>query len=103
MTAALDLACADSEKGVPTSAAILLETGGVRLQEANLGLAAIAELMASILVLRKHFAGDLSDGWNGRLLQGNVARCGSGKLRRYDARSPPRNERSRGDRAGERR
>jgi malonate decarboxylase beta subunit len=54
MTAAFDLACADNEKGIPTSAVILLETGGVRLQEANLGLAAIAELMASILVLRKH-------------------------------------------------
>jgi malonate decarboxylase beta subunit len=54
MTAALDLACADNEKGIPTSAVILLETGGVRLQEANLGLAAIAELMGSILVLRKH-------------------------------------------------
>src|SRR6202789_3337642 len=54
MTAALDLACADSEKGVPTSAVILLETGGVRLQEANLGLASVAEIMASILTLRKH-------------------------------------------------
>src|ERR1700752_1872854 len=53
-TAALDFACADNEKGVPTSAVILLETGGVRLQEANLGLAAISELMASILTLRKH-------------------------------------------------
>jgi malonate decarboxylase beta subunit len=53
MTAALDLACAHNEKGVRTSAVILLETGGVRLQEANLGLAAIAELMASILALRK--------------------------------------------------
>jgi malonate decarboxylase beta subunit len=54
LTAALDLACADNEKGIPTSAVMLLETGGVRLQEANLGLAAIAEIMASILVLRKH-------------------------------------------------
>ena len=54
MTAALDLACADNEKGIPTAAVLLLETGGVRLQEANLGLAAIAEIMASILVLRKH-------------------------------------------------
>jgi malonate decarboxylase beta subunit len=54
MTAALDLACADNERGIPTCAVILLETGGVRLQEANLGLAAIAELMASILALRKH-------------------------------------------------
>src|SRR5271155_2350666 len=54
MTAALDLAYADSKKGIPTSAVILLETGGVRLQEANLGLAAIAELMGSILLLRKY-------------------------------------------------
>jgi malonate decarboxylase beta subunit len=54
MAAALDLACVDNEKGIPTSAVILLETGGVRLQEANLGEAAIAEIMASILVLRKH-------------------------------------------------
>ena len=54
MTAALDLAYADSKKGTPTSAVILLETGGVRLQEANLGLAAIAELMGSILLLRKY-------------------------------------------------
>src|ERR1700677_3240177 len=51
MTAALDLAYADSKKGIPTSAVILLETGGVRLQEGNLGLAAIAELMGSILLL----------------------------------------------------
>ena len=54
LTAALDLACADNEKGIPTSAVMLLETGGVRLQEANLGLAAIAEIMASILALRKY-------------------------------------------------
>jgi malonate decarboxylase beta subunit len=54
ITAALDLACTDNENGIPTSAVVLLETGGVRLQEANLGLAAIAEIMASILALRKH-------------------------------------------------
>src|SRR6202789_423077 len=54
MSAALDLAYADSKKGIPTSAVILLETGGVRLQEANLGLAAIAELMGSVLLLREH-------------------------------------------------
>jgi malonate decarboxylase beta subunit len=52
MTAALDLASRDCERGIPTSAVILLETGGVRLQEANLGLAAIAELMNAVLVLR---------------------------------------------------
>ena len=53
MTAALDLAAQDCERGVPTSAVILLETGGVRLQEGNLGLAAIAELMNAVLVLRR--------------------------------------------------
>lgn len=52
MTAALDLAFQDCERGIPTSAVILLETGGVRLQEANLGLAAIAEVMNAILILR---------------------------------------------------
>ncbi|EJT84473.1 malonate decarboxylase subunit beta [Pseudomonas putida S11] len=31
---------------------LLLETGGVRLQEANLGLAAIAEIQAAIVELR---------------------------------------------------
>jgi malonate decarboxylase beta subunit len=54
LTAALDLACADCEKGLSTAAVLLLETGGVRLQEANLGLAAIAEIMASILALRRY-------------------------------------------------
>jgi len=52
--AALDLAARDSERGKTTAAVLLLETGGVRLQEANLGLAAIAEVISSILVLRQH-------------------------------------------------
>jgi malonate decarboxylase beta subunit len=52
--AALDLATRDNEKGIKTHAILLLETGGVRLQEANLGLAATAEVMASIIELRKH-------------------------------------------------
>ncbi|HXR00738.1 MAG TPA: carboxyl transferase domain-containing protein, partial [Pseudomonas sp.] len=43
---ALELAAEDNRKGVPTAAVLLLETGGVRLQEANLGLAAIAEIHA---------------------------------------------------------
>jgi malonate decarboxylase beta subunit len=54
MTAALDLAAQDSQNGKKTSAVLLLETGGVRLQEANLGLAVIAEVMASILALREY-------------------------------------------------
>jgi malonate decarboxylase beta subunit len=54
MTAALDLAARDSANGTNTTAVLLLETGGVRLQEANLGLAAIAEVSASLLVLRQY-------------------------------------------------
>jgi malonate decarboxylase beta subunit len=54
MTAALDLAARDSANGRITAAVLLLETGGVRLQEANLGLAAIAEVISSVLVLREH-------------------------------------------------
>jgi len=54
MTAALDLATRDSQNGKKTAAVLLLETGGVRLQEANLGLAAIAEVIGSVLFLREH-------------------------------------------------
>jgi malonate decarboxylase beta subunit len=54
MTAALDLAARDSANGTNTAAVLLLETGGVRLQEANLGLAAIAEVIASVLELRQY-------------------------------------------------
>lgn len=36
------------------AAVLLLETGGVRLQEANLGLAAIAEIHAAIVDLRRY-------------------------------------------------
>ena len=54
MTAALDLATQDSQNSKKTVAVLLLETGGVRLQEANLGLAAIAEVIASLLALRQY-------------------------------------------------
>jgi malonate decarboxylase beta subunit len=54
MTAALDLAARDSRNGKNTAVVLLLETGGVRLQEANLGLAAIAEVIASLLALRQY-------------------------------------------------
>ena len=50
---ALELAAEDNRKGVPTRAVILFETGGVRLQEANLGLAAIAEIHSAIVDLRQ--------------------------------------------------
>ncbi|MGF6693667.1 malonate decarboxylase beta subunit [Metapseudomonas resinovorans] len=51
---ALELAAQDNRQGIPTCAVLLLETGGVRLQEANLGLAAIAEIQAAIVELRQY-------------------------------------------------
>ncbi len=51
---ALELAAEDNRRGIPTRAVILFETGGVRLQEANLGLAAIAEIHAAIVDLRRY-------------------------------------------------
>lgn len=52
IAAALSLAAADNREGTPTAAILLLETGGVRLQEANLGLATIAEVCSALLELR---------------------------------------------------
>lgn len=54
ISAALSLAAADNRAGVPTAAVLLLETGGVRLQEANLGLAAVAEICSALLELRAY-------------------------------------------------
>ena len=51
---ALERAADDNRRGIPTRAVILFETGGVRLQEANLGLAAIAEIHAAIVDLRRY-------------------------------------------------
>jgi malonate decarboxylase beta subunit len=51
---ALELALRDCEHGRPVLPLLLLETGGVRLQEANLGLAVIAEIHAAIVALRRH-------------------------------------------------
>ncbi len=51
---ALELAAEDNRAGIATRAVILFETGGVRLQEANLGLAAIAEIHAAIVDLRRY-------------------------------------------------
>ncbi len=51
---ALELAAEDNRQGIPTRVVLLLETGGVRLQEANLGLAAIAEIHAAIVELRQY-------------------------------------------------
>ncbi len=54
MAAALDLAAEDCAHGKTTQAVLCLETGGVRLQEANLGLAAIADIHAAIVNLRRY-------------------------------------------------
>ena len=54
MAAALELALEDAKAGNPTQVVLLFETGGVRLQEANLGLAAIADIHAGIIALRQY-------------------------------------------------
>ncbi|SNS83992.1 malonate decarboxylase beta subunit [Streptosporangium subroseum] len=52
IAATLSLAARDNRDGTPTVAVLLLETGGVRLQEANLGLATVAEVCSALLELR---------------------------------------------------
>ena len=54
MATALELAAKDCANGKTTQAVLCLETGGVRLQEANLGLAAIADIHAAIVNLRRY-------------------------------------------------
>src|SRR4029453_18515532 len=48
------LALRDAEQGRTVRPVQLLETGGIRLQEANLGLLAIAEIHAAIVALRSY-------------------------------------------------
>ncbi|WP_454684198.1 biotin-independent malonate decarboxylase subunit beta [Ancylobacter moscoviensis] len=50
----LERALADAEAGRPIRPVLVFETGGVRLQEANLGLAAMAEIHAALVALRRH-------------------------------------------------
>lgn len=50
----LELARRDCENGKPILPVLLLETGGVRLQEANLGEAVVAEIHSEIVALRRH-------------------------------------------------
>jgi malonate decarboxylase beta subunit len=54
IAAALELARRDGERGKIVRPVIVFETGGVRLQEANLGLAVIAEIQAAIVALRRY-------------------------------------------------
>ncbi|MFC7063450.1 biotin-independent malonate decarboxylase subunit beta [Halobacillus seohaensis] len=51
---ALELALRDNKEGIPTRSVILYDTGGVRLQEANYGLLAIAEISSAIISLREY-------------------------------------------------
>ncbi len=54
IASALELAAEDNRNGIKTHAVLCLETGGVRLQEANLGLAAIGDIHAAIVDLRRY-------------------------------------------------
>ena len=51
---ALELALKDAEAGRTIRPVLVFETGGVRLQEANLGLAAMADIHAAVVALRRH-------------------------------------------------
>lgn len=51
---ALELALEDNKRGMKVQPIILFDTGGVRLQEANYGLLAIAEIQAAIVELRDY-------------------------------------------------
>jgi len=54
IAAALELALREFEAGRSIRPVVLFETGGVRLQEANLGLAVIAEIHAAIVTLQRY-------------------------------------------------
>ena len=54
IAAALEKIGSECRAGRAVLPLLLFETGGVRLQEANLGLAAIAEIHAAIVALRRH-------------------------------------------------
>ena len=54
LAGSLELAAQDWETGTPIRPVIILETGGIRLQEANLGMLAIADIHAAIVRLRQY-------------------------------------------------
>jgi len=49
---ALEFAHADARRGDPTRVVLALDTGGIRLQEANLGILAVTEICDAIVALR---------------------------------------------------
>ena len=72
MAAMLELALEDAEAGNPPLVILCLETGGVRLQEANLGLAAIADIHCQAA---PSYASCWPHHGNGRLLWRHVDCC----------------------------
>ncbi|HUN30267.1 MAG TPA: biotin-independent malonate decarboxylase subunit beta [Alphaproteobacteria bacterium] len=50
---ALELARRDVERGTPTRLVLALDTGGIRLQEANLAILAVSEICDGIVALRE--------------------------------------------------
>jgi malonate decarboxylase beta subunit len=52
LAGALELALSSAERGCIVRPVLLLDTGGIRLQEANLGILAISEIHAAIIALR---------------------------------------------------
>ncbi|MGV9712069.1 biotin-independent malonate decarboxylase subunit beta [Gordonia sp. NPDC003424] len=53
LAAALERAAVDLARGIDIRVVLVLDTGGIRLQEANLGLLAIAEIHAALVELRR--------------------------------------------------
>jgi malonate decarboxylase beta subunit len=51
---ALELALRDACRGRAIRTVILFETGGIRVQEANLGILAVSEIHSAIIALREH-------------------------------------------------
>ena len=52
--AALEQVLRENQRGIETWPVILLDTGGVRLQEANYGLLAIAEIQDLLISIRRY-------------------------------------------------
>jgi malonate decarboxylase beta subunit len=50
----LELALRDARRGRIVRPVILFETGGIRVQEANLGILALSEIHSAIIALREH-------------------------------------------------
>ena len=72
MTATLDLAHEDAKRGRPVQVVLLLETGGVRLQEANLGFGSHCRNQLVTCRPTATCSGHRRHCGNGRLLRRNV-------------------------------